>query len=135
MYVQMNCVIVEPDNANREELAAFLANFGALPIAQLPNVDQLQASSIGLTPRRWRSSTSIRIPPKRSRRSRELPRQYPNISFFLMSQTVDPNLLMEAMHLGVREFSRCPSQSRNSPPPWNAWRKTTAWASGRGSST
>src|SRR5208282_4754957 len=28
--------------------------------------------------------------------------------FFLMSQTVDPNLLMEAMHLGIREFIPLP---------------------------
>ena len=37
-----------------------------------------------------------------------LPRQYPNISFFLMSQVLDPHLLMEAMHLGVKEFIPLP---------------------------
>ncbi len=30
------------------------------------------------------------------------------VSFFLMSQVVDPNLLMEAMHLGIREFIPLP---------------------------
>ena len=37
-----------------------------------------------------------------------LPRQFPAVNFFLMSQTVDPNLLMEAMHLGIKEFIPLP---------------------------
>jgi pilus assembly protein CpaE len=37
-----------------------------------------------------------------------LPRQFPNISFFAMSQLIDANLLMEAMHLGVKEFIPLP---------------------------
>jgi pilus assembly protein CpaE len=37
-----------------------------------------------------------------------LPRQFPMVHFFLMSQVVDPNLLMEAMHMGVREFIPLP---------------------------
>jgi pilus assembly protein CpaE len=36
------------------------------------------------------------------------PRQFPGTSFFLMSQLLDANLLMEAMHLGVREFIPLP---------------------------
>jgi pilus assembly protein CpaE len=38
----------------------------------------------------------------------QLPRQFPNISFFVLSQLLDANLLMEAMHLGVREFIPLP---------------------------
>src|SRR5262249_40026138 len=38
----------------------------------------------------------------------QLPRQFPNVSFFVMSQMLDANLLMEAMHLGVREFIPLP---------------------------
>ena len=37
-----------------------------------------------------------------------LPRQHPNVSFFLMSQVLDATLLMEAMHLGVKEFIPLP---------------------------
>ena len=37
-----------------------------------------------------------------------LPRQYPAVSFFMMSQMLDANLLMEAMHLGVKEFIPLP---------------------------
>ena len=43
MHVQMNCVIVDADNTNRDELAAFLTRFGALPVALLPNVDGIAA--------------------------------------------------------------------------------------------
>jgi pilus assembly protein CpaE len=38
----------------------------------------------------------------------KLPREYPNISFFVMSNMLDANLLMEAMHLGVKEFIPLP---------------------------
>jgi pilus assembly protein CpaE len=37
-----------------------------------------------------------------------LPRQFPNTSFFVMSTSLDPELLMEAMHLGVKEFIPLP---------------------------
>jgi pilus assembly protein CpaE len=42
------------------------------------------------------------------RRLATLPRQFPTVSFFVMSQVLDPNLLMEAMHLGVKEFIPLP---------------------------
>src|SRR5947199_9892487 len=37
-----------------------------------------------------------------------LPRLHPSISFFAMSQHLDANVLMEAMHLGVKEFIPLP---------------------------
>ena len=37
-----------------------------------------------------------------------LPRQFPTTSFFTMSEVVDAHLLMEAMHLGVKEFIPLP---------------------------
>src|SRR6185312_13574133 len=38
----------------------------------------------------------------------KLPREYLNISFFVMSNVFDASLLMEAMHLGVKEFIPLP---------------------------
>ena len=38
----------------------------------------------------------------------QLPRTYPLASFFVMSQVLDAHLLMEAMHLGIREFIPLP---------------------------
>lgn len=108
MYVQMNCVIVDADNTNREELASFLVRFGALPVAQFPNVEPLtqllgkpdgpMLAIINLDPN----------PAEALKKIATLPRQFPAVNFFLMSQTVDPNLLMEAMHLGIKEFIPLP---------------------------
>jgi len=108
MHVQMNCVIVDADNTNRDELAAFLTRFGALPVALLPNVDGIagilgrpdgpQLAIINLDPN----------PGDTLKKIATLPRQFPAVNFFLMSQTVDSNLLMEAMHLGIKEFIPLP---------------------------
>jgi pilus assembly protein CpaE len=108
MYVQLNCVIVDSDDTNREELATFLTQFGALPVAQLGGVEQLGPvlsrpdapllAIVNLDPN----------PHETLKKIGALPRQFPAVNFFLMSQTVDPTLLMEAMHLGIKEFIPLP---------------------------
>lgn len=40
----------------------------------------------------------------------DLPNKYPNVAFFVMSQVLDPQLLMDAMSCGVREFIPLPIQ-------------------------
>ncbi len=108
MYVQLTSVIIDADPANRQELATFLGQHGVNAVAQLPTVDQL-ASVLG------RSDAPqlciLNLDPganENLKRIGNLPRQYPNVSFFVMSQMLDPNLLMEAMHLGVKEFIPLP---------------------------
>ncbi|HEY0008919.1 MAG TPA: hypothetical protein VGB55_09360, partial [Tepidisphaeraceae bacterium] len=108
MHVQLNCVIVDADDTNRQEMAGFLTTFGLNVLAQLGNVDQLpqllsrsdapQVVIVNLDPGAMESL----------RRIGHLPRQFHNVSFFVLSQILDPNLLMEAMHLGVREFVPLP---------------------------
>lgn len=108
MYVQLNCVIVDSDETNRAELATFLGSFGVSVIGQMPTVDSLpnvlarssapQLVVINLDPGAHENLKKIQ----------QLPRQHPGISFFVMSQVLDANLLMEAMHLGVREFIPLP---------------------------
>jgi pilus assembly protein CpaE len=108
MKLQMNCVIVDADAGNRQELAVFLSNQGVHAAAQYPDAQQLPAllgrpdapliAVINLDPH----------PREVLQRIAGLPRQFPHIHFFLMSQVVDPNLLMDAMHLGVREFIPLP---------------------------
>jgi len=108
MYVPMNCVIVDADTANREELASFLTHFGAQPMAQYGTPEPLAAmlsrpdapmlAIVNLDPN----------PHEMLRKIGHLPRQFPAVNFFLMSQNVDPNVLMEAMHLGIREFIPLP---------------------------
>jgi pilus assembly protein CpaE len=108
MYVQLNCVIVDADPNNRHEMAAFLARFGIPVVAQLPSVDGLpgllgrpegpQLVVVNLDPNAHATLRAVG----------HLPRQFPTVSFFLMSQVLDANLLMEAMHLGVKEFIPLP---------------------------
>ncbi len=108
MYVQMNCVIVDADNTNREELAGFLVRFGALPVAQFATIDPL-AGILGRPDGPLLAIVNLDPNPADSlRKIASLPRQFPAVNFFLMSQTVDPKLLMEAMHLGIKEFIPLP---------------------------
>ncbi|HET6248208.1 MAG TPA: AAA family ATPase [Tepidisphaeraceae bacterium] len=108
MYVPLNCVIIDADATNRQELALFLGRFGVNVVAQLPTADNLQ----GLLNRSDAPQlVMLNLDPQTHemlRRIGHMPRQFPTISFFLMSQVLDATLLMEAMHLGVREFIPLP---------------------------
>ncbi|MEA2736189.1 MAG: pilus assembly protein CpaE, partial [Humisphaera sp.] len=108
MYVQLNSVIVDSDTGNRQELATFLGQFGVHPMAQLSSIDGLSALlNRGDAPQ----LVIVNLDPNTHENLREigkLPREFPNISFFVMSQTLDANLLMDAMHMGVREFIPLP---------------------------
>ena len=108
MYVQLNSVIIDGDETNRQELANFLSTFGV-------NVTAQHTSLEGLGPVLARADAPqlviVNLDPgamENLRRLSTLPRQFPNVSFFVMSQVLDPNLLMEAMHLGVKEFIPLP---------------------------
>src|SRR2546423_6109985 len=108
MYVQLNSVIVDADTANRTELAAFLGQFGVIPTAQLGTIDSLpgmiargdkpQLVIVNLDPDAHETIKSLG----------KLPRQHPDISFFVMSHMLDAQLLMEAMSIGVKEFIPLP---------------------------
>src|SRR3954467_2517962 len=108
MYVQLNAVIVDADATNRQELVNFLTSFGLNVIAQYPTAEHLpavlgrsdapQLCIINLDPGAGDTLKKIA----------HLPRQFPAACFFLMSTVLDPNLLMEAMHLGVKEFIPLP---------------------------
>ena len=50
-----------------------------------------------------------------------------------MSQTVDANLLMEAMHLGIKEFIPLPMSEDKFAAAIERVAQSTAWASGPGS--
>ena len=108
MYVQLTCAIVDADANNRQELAGFLARFGIPVVAQLPSVDGLA----GLLSRsEGPTLVIVNLDPATQQTLRaisHLPRQHTHVSFFLMSQLLDANLLMEAMHLGIKEFIPLP---------------------------
>jgi pilus assembly protein CpaE len=108
MYVQLNSVIIDADTTNRSELATFLGQFGIHPMAQLPSVEQLH----GLLSRGDQPQlVIINLDPDAHATLKQigkLPREYPNVAFFLMSHVLDATLLMEAMSLGCREFFPLP---------------------------
>jgi pilus assembly protein CpaE len=108
MYVTLSCAIVDADPNNRQELASFLARFGVQCTAQFGAIEPL---SVYLTRGDLPQLVVINLDPGAHdilMKMASLPRQYPNISFFVMSQVLDLHLLMEAMHLGIREFIPLP---------------------------
>jgi len=108
MYVQLNCAIVDADASNRQELTSFLGQFGVNVVAQAPTAESLapllgrqdapQLVIVNLDP----------SPAETLRKIGTMPRQFTGVSFFVMSQVMDANLLMDAMHLGVKEFIPLP---------------------------
>ncbi|MDB5329008.1 MAG: response regulator receiver protein [Phycisphaerales bacterium] len=108
MYVPLNCVIIDADATNRQELTTFLGRFGVHVVAQVGSIDGLPAMINRVDAPQL---VIINLDPNSAEMLRKighLPRQFPSISFFVMSQTFDANLLMEAMHLGIKEFIPLP---------------------------
>ncbi len=108
MLVHLNSVVIDADPGNRQEMATFLAGYGVQVIAQLQTVEQLpailaradglQVVVINLDP----------APHENLKKIAGLVRMHPTVSFFVLSQVMDPQLLMEAIHSGVREFVQLP---------------------------
>jgi pilus assembly protein CpaE len=108
MYVTLSCAVVDADPNNRQELAGFLTRFGVQCTAQFAAVEPLNAF---LTRGDLPQLVVINLDPGAHdtlMKAAALPRLFPNVSFFVMSQVLDPHLLMEAMHLGIREFIPLP---------------------------
>jgi len=128
MYLQMTCAIVDADPANRQELAAFLSNAGVFTAVQVADMQPL----IGIL---GKPDAPLLViinldphPRDMLLRIGSLPRQFPQTHFFLMSQVLDPQLLMDAMHLGVREFIPLPM----APDKFAAAIERSATAAGMG---
>jgi pilus assembly protein CpaE len=108
MAIQLNCVVIDADAANRQEMGNFLANHGVSVIAALPAVDQLP-SLLARADCPQMVVVNLDPEPRESlKRVGQYVRQFGNVSFFVLSTLVDPHLLMEAIHLGVREFVPLP---------------------------
>lgn len=108
MYLQMTCAIVDADANNRQELATFLTRYGVQTVAQFASVEQLQAL---LSRPDAPILAIVNLDPNAAetlKRVAHLPRQFPGVSIFAMSQQVDPHLLMDAMHAGIKEFIPLP---------------------------
>jgi len=108
MLIQLNCAIVDADASNRQEMSVFLANYGGNVVAQLPTVDTLPAILARADAPQLVVVNLDPSPGDMLKKVGLLVRQFPNVSFFAMSQVMDTNLLMDAMHLGVKEFVPLP---------------------------
>jgi pilus assembly protein CpaE len=107
MFVQLNCIIVDADTANRQELTTFLAGQGLNVMAALGSVESLP----GLLAPGTARLAIVNIDPnahENLQRVGQLIRQFPRITFFVMSAAVDAGLVMEAMHQGVKDFIPLP---------------------------
>lgn len=108
MYIALSSVIMDADAANGMEMAEFLCARGVQVIAQVPSLDQLagllqrdevpQVAVVNLDPN----------PQEMLRRLAPLIREKPQVAFFVLSQVLDPTLLMDAMQAGVRQFVPLP---------------------------
>ncbi len=108
MFIQINAVIVDPDAANRRELAHALGEYGISVLNQFANVDEFstylhrseppQVALINLDPNATDTLEALGT----------MPRQYPTTAFFVMSQVLDAQMLMKSMSRGVREFIPLP---------------------------
>lgn len=108
MFIQLTSVIVDADDSNRQELGAFLSAHGVTPVAAYANTEQL-AAHLGKTERP--QLVIVNLDPGANDNLQHiapLVRQFPEVAFFVMSQVLDPNLLMDAMHIGVKEFIPLP---------------------------
>jgi pilus assembly protein CpaE len=108
MFVQLNAIVVDPDAGNRAEMSGFLTQHGVHVIAQLQGVEQL--SSLLQRPDAAQLVV-VNLDPTPHEALKKLgayPRQFQNASFFVLSQLIDANLVMDAMHVGVKEFIPLP---------------------------
>ena len=108
MFVRLNCAVVDADAVNRQELSNFLTSHGVTVVAALPGIDRLgpfleqgdqpQLVLVNLDPGAYETLPVVG----------GLIREFPRVGFFVMSSMVDPNLLMDAIHLRVKEFIALP---------------------------
>ncbi|HEX8521739.1 MAG TPA: AAA family ATPase [Tepidisphaeraceae bacterium] len=108
MFVQLNSIIVDADAANRQEMSDFLAKSGVNIIAALPTVETLPPLLSVANPPRLVIVNIDPNPSENLQRVGHLIRQFPAITFFVMSAVVDATVVMEAMHQGVKDFVPLP---------------------------
>jgi pilus assembly protein CpaE len=108
MFLQMNAIVIDADPANRAEMCTFLTQHGVHVTQQLPSVDNLAALLQRGEAAQLVVANLDPHPHETLKRIGHLPRQYPTVNFFVLSQLMDAHLLMDAMHLGVKEFIPLP---------------------------
>ena len=108
MFLQLSAIVVDADATNRNELAGFLKERGVSVQQALSSVDELKAALQRQEPPQV---VLVNVDPHAADTLNALgtlPRSYGQTAFFVMSQLMDPALLMRAMSLGFREFIPLP---------------------------
>jgi pilus assembly protein CpaE len=108
MFVRLNCVIVDADTTNRQELSSFVAEHGVTVSTVLPTLDRLPGLLRQKDPPRLVIVNLDPHPHDALRALGPLVAQHPQTSFFAMSQHVDSQLLLDAIHLRITEFIPLP---------------------------
>jgi pilus assembly protein CpaE len=108
MRLSLTCIVADPSDADREEMVRFLHEQGVEVVAQasalaqvqryLAQPDAAQVVIVNLDPNTAESLAQVGA----------MIRQFGGVSFLVMSRSRDPDLLMEAIHVGVREFVALP---------------------------
>jgi pilus assembly protein CpaE len=113
VFVNLNCIVVDSSADNREEMVNFLTEHGATVVSSLPALDRLTPLLRAPQPP---DLVMVNLDPNAHEALRTLGpliRQFQSIHFFVMSeQSVDVQLVMEAMHYGVKEFIPLPADSQ-----------------------
>lgn len=108
MFMQLTSVVVDPSEENRSELTSFLASHGVAVIGAVSTIEQLaNVLARGDRPQ----MAIVNLDPGAADNLRSLTpviKKHPETAIFTLSQVLDPNLLMDAMGAGVREFVPLP---------------------------
>ena len=108
MFVELSCIIVDGDAEQRQELSKFLAGHGVQVVGALADVEGLPAALGGVMPPQL---AIVNIDPNAMEmleRIRPLVRQHMATSFLAMSGGLDAAVVMEAMHVGCKDFITLP---------------------------
>jgi pilus assembly protein CpaE len=101
-------VIVDSDASNRQEMSNFLAANGVTRVVPVQHLDLLAGTLGQSEPPRLVVVNLDPAPGETLGRIAPLIRQYPHISFFVMSNVLETSLVLDAMHAGVKEFVPLP---------------------------
>ena len=108
MIVNVSAVVVDADPQDLSEMSAFLSRLGVDVVAQLETLDSLPPALAGSTPPELVVVKLDPDPHASVQRLEPLIASSPGTHFFAMSETVDAELVIEAMSVGVREFIELP---------------------------
>lgn len=114
MIVQLPTIVVDADPANLEEMSDFLNRLGVDVVARLPSLEAVDQAMSSAAAARKPQLLVINLDPAPQaalEKLSEVMQEWPNLAVWAMSEATDSQLLMDAMHLGVREFIALPVQA------------------------